>query len=77
VEHQGKGRLELNFVIPSMELRTGKRLQPYYARADRPRIDAWQTLVIRHYGLHDASAAERRRTLPLPDNRPGATLALA
>ncbi|MGK3325838.1 hypothetical protein ACSLPB_29600, partial [Escherichia coli] len=29
VEHQDKGRLELNFVIPNMELQTGKRLQPY------------------------------------------------
>ncbi|WP_460182066.1 hypothetical protein, partial [Escherichia coli] len=28
VEHQDKGRLELNFVIPNMELQTGKRLQP-------------------------------------------------
>ncbi|WP_149022820.1 relaxase/mobilization nuclease domain-containing protein, partial [Salmonella enterica] len=36
VEHQDKGRLELNFVIPNMELQTGKRLQPYYDRADRP-----------------------------------------
>ncbi|EEZ6074964.1 relaxase/mobilization nuclease domain-containing protein, partial [Escherichia coli O6] len=43
VEHQDKGRLELNFVIPNMELQSGKRLQPYYDRADRPRIDAWQT----------------------------------
>ncbi|MBW6098867.1 relaxase/mobilization nuclease domain-containing protein [Escherichia coli] len=40
MEHRDKGRLELNFVIPNMELQTGKRLQPYYDRADRPRIDA-------------------------------------
>ncbi|MFP1453917.1 hypothetical protein ACLB1N_37010 [Escherichia coli] len=25
-------------------------------RADRPRIDAWQTLVNHHYGLHDPNA---------------------
>ncbi len=37
VEHRDKGRQELNFVIPNMELQTGKRLQPYYDRADRPR----------------------------------------
>ena len=58
-----KGRLELNFVIPNMELQTGKRLQPYYDRADRPRIDARQTLVNHHYGLHDPNAPENRRTL--------------
>ena len=28
----------LNFVIPNMELQSGKRLQPYYDRADRPRL---------------------------------------
>ncbi|NYV37209.1 relaxase/mobilization nuclease domain-containing protein (plasmid) [Escherichia coli] len=40
VEHRDKGRLELNFLIPNTELLTGRRLQPYYDRADRPRIDA-------------------------------------
>ncbi|WP_419789764.1 relaxase/mobilization nuclease domain-containing protein, partial [Shewanella xiamenensis] len=29
VEHRDKGRLELNFVIPNIELTSGKRLQPY------------------------------------------------
>lgn len=70
VEHQDKGRLELNFVIPNMELQTGKRLQPYYDRADRPRVDAWQTLVNHHYGLHDPNAPENRRTLVTPGNLP-------
>jgi hypothetical protein len=36
VEHRDKGRLELNFVIPNIELQSGKRLQPYFDRADRP-----------------------------------------
>ncbi|MCY4991279.1 relaxase/mobilization nuclease domain-containing protein, partial [Salmonella enterica subsp. enterica serovar 1,4,[5],12:i:-] len=30
VEHQDKGRLELNFVIPNIELQSGQRLPPYY-----------------------------------------------
>ena len=29
VEHRDKGRLELNHLIPSVELQTGKRLQVY------------------------------------------------
>ena len=37
VEHQDKGRLELNFVIPNLELTEGKRLQPYYHVADQRR----------------------------------------
>ncbi|MDK6981472.1 relaxase/mobilization nuclease domain-containing protein, partial [Escherichia coli] len=65
-----KGRLELNFVIPNMELQSGKRLQPYYDRADRPRIDAWQTLVNHHYGLRDPNAPENRRALVTPSSLP-------
>ncbi len=72
VEHQDKGRLELNFVIPNMELQSGKRLQPYYDRADRPRVNAWQTLVNHHYGLCDPNAPENRRTLVTPNNLPKA-----
>ncbi|WP_213085254.1 relaxase/mobilization nuclease domain-containing protein, partial [Neisseria gonorrhoeae] len=36
VEHRDKGRLELNFVIPNIELLSGKRLQPYYYAAFPP-----------------------------------------
>lgn len=45
VEHLDKGRLELNFVIPCVELQTGKRLQPYFHQADLKRVNAWQGLV--------------------------------
>jgi hypothetical protein len=58
VEHEDKGRLELNFLIPNTELLTGRRLQPYYDRADRPRIDAWQTIVNGRLGLHDPNAGK-------------------
>ena len=45
VEHLDKGRLELNFVVPCVELRSGKRLQPYFHQADLKRVNAWQGLV--------------------------------
>ncbi len=70
VEHRDKGRLELNFLIPNTELLTGKRLQPYYDRADRPRIDAWQTIVNGSLGLHDPNAPENRRALVTPSALP-------
>lgn len=70
VEHSDKGRLELNFLIPNTELLTGKRLQPYYDRADRPRIDAWQTVVNGSLGLHDPNAPENRRALVTPSALP-------
>ena len=70
VEHQDKGRLELNFLIPNTELLTGRRIQPYYDRADRPRIDAWQTIVNGRLGLHDPNAPENRRALVTPSALP-------
>ncbi|MGD7973461.1 plasmid mobilization relaxase MbeA [Escherichia coli] len=72
VEHRDKGRLELNFLIPNTELLTGRRLQPYYDRADRPRIDAWQTIVNGRLGLHDPNAPENRRALVTPSALPEA-----
>ncbi|MBT0598786.1 relaxase/mobilization nuclease domain-containing protein, partial [Klebsiella quasipneumoniae] len=70
VEHEDKGRLELNFLIPNTELLTGRRLQPYYDRADRLRIDAWQTIVNGSLGLHDPNAPENRRALVTPSALP-------
>lgn len=45
VEHTDKNRLELNFVIPKLELSSKKALQPYFHRADLSRIEAWQDLI--------------------------------
>lgn len=70
VEHTDKGRLELNFLIPNTELLSGKRLQPYYDRADRPRIDAWQTVVNGRLGLHDPNDPANRRELVTPSTLP-------
>ena len=70
VEHTDKGRLELNFLIPNTELLSGRRLQPYFDRADRPRVDAWQTVVNGRLGLHDPDAPENRRALVTPSALP-------
>ncbi|WP_187424095.1 relaxase/mobilization nuclease domain-containing protein [Campylobacter concisus] len=42
VEHIDKGRLELNFVIPKIDLKSGLAFNPYYHKADMPLIDSWQ-----------------------------------
>lgn len=70
VEHRDKGRLELNFVVPNIELQRGKRLQPYFDRADRPRIDAWQTVVNARFGLHDPKDPLNQRALVTPNSLP-------
>ena len=46
-ETERSGRLELNFVIPCHELRTGKRLQPFYAGTDLRRVNAWKNIINR------------------------------
>lgn len=70
VEHRDKGRLELNFVIPNVELTTGKRLQPYYDRADRPLVDAWKECANVKYSLSDPNDPEKTRFLVTPRNLP-------
>lgn len=72
VEHRDKGRLELNFLIPTVELKTGKRLQPYFDRIDRQRVNDWKCLVNHHYGFSDPDDPIRRRSLTTPANLPQA-----
>lgn len=64
IEHTDKnGRIELNFVIPNVELLTGRRLQPYFDPADRARINAWQNLVNAHFNFADPHDPARRKAL--------------
>lgn len=61
------GRLELNFLIPCQELRSGKRLQPYFAGADKARVNAWKNITNREtrtidgQALSDPDAPSRKR----------------
>ena len=75
VEHADKdiddthpvGRLELNFVIPCQELRSGKSFQPYYEPADQKRVNAWKNIInsevktIKGEPLSDPNDPERKR----------------
>lgn len=70
VEHTDKGRLELNFVIPNIELTTGKRLQPYYHAADFKRIDAWRTIQNIEHGFSDPEDPAKKQTLVLAKDLP-------
>jgi hypothetical protein len=73
VEHRDKGRLELNFLIPNVELLTGKRLQPYYDKIDRKRKDAFQTIMNDRFNLSDPNDPAIRRSMSygskLPENK--------
>lgn len=70
VEHKDKARLELNFVVPNIELQTGKRLQPYYHQADKPRINAWKVVINSSLNLHDPDHPKNKRELVTPRDLP-------
>ena len=70
VEHKDKGRLELNFVIPNVELQTGKRLQPYYDRVDRPLVNAWKDCANHQYGFSDPNDPDKHRHLVTANDLP-------
>ncbi|WP_149703823.1 relaxase/mobilization nuclease domain-containing protein [Campylobacter concisus] len=53
VEHIDKGRLELNFVIPKIDLKSGLAFNPYYHKADMPLIDSWQNYTNLRYNFSD------------------------
>lgn len=69
IEHKDKGRLELNFVIPNVELTTGKRLQPYYDRIDRPLVENWKQVINHDYGLSDPNDPRKAQAIKIDPYR--------
>lgn len=63
VEHVDKGRLELNFVIPKIELTRKIALNPFYHKQDLSRVDVWQNLTNLTYGFSDPKDPAKERTL--------------
>ena len=77
VQHQdkvnqdtGETRLELNFVIPNVELSTGKRLQPFYAPVDLDRVDLFKQITNTEYSLYDPDDPEHRQLFLNKKNLP-------
>lgn len=69
IEHKDKDRLELNFVIPNVELTTGKRLQPYYDRIDRPLVENWKQVINHDYGLSDPNDPRKAQAVKIDPHR--------
>ena len=53
VQHVDKGRLELNFAIPKIDIESSMAFNPYYDKVDRPLIDTWQNYVNLKFGFTD------------------------
>ena len=65
VEHTDKGRLELNFCIPKIELEKNRALTPYLHKADLPRVETWQSLQNLIYNFSDPKDPAKARTVQL------------
>ncbi len=65
VEHTDKGRLELNFCIPKIELEKNRALTPYLHMADLPRVETWQNLQNLIYNFTDPKDPAKARTVEL------------
>jgi hypothetical protein len=53
VEHRDKNRLELNYLIPKIDLPTQKSITPYFDKLDRYRIENWRDIQNIRYGFSD------------------------
>ncbi|MBM0597390.1 relaxase/mobilization nuclease domain-containing protein [Helicobacter pylori] len=61
VEHTDKWRLELNFVIPKIDLGKQKAFNPYYHKVDLKRIDTWQNVVNLKYTFTNPKDLEKQQ----------------
>ncbi len=63
VEHTDKGRLELNFVIPRIDLITQKAFNPYYHKVDLKRIDTWKDCINLKHNFTNPKDLEKQHNI--------------
>lgn len=63
VEHTDKGRLELNFVIPTIDLESKKAFTPFFHKADVKRIDLWSEIINQEYNLTSPKDPAKKRNI--------------
>ncbi len=63
VEHTEKGRLELNFVIPRIDLIIQKAFTPYYHSADITRIDLWKDCINLKHNFTNPKDLEKQHNI--------------
>lgn len=63
VEHTDKGRLELNCIIPKIELSTGKSFNPYFNGSDFHLADLFQNSCNFKYGFSDPKDPAKTATV--------------
>ena len=63
IQHTDKNRIELNFFIPNVELKSQKRLQPYFDRADRPLAENFKQVINYEYQLTDPNHPTKKQLM--------------
>lgn len=74
VRHSDKDRTELHFVIPEVDLASGKKFSPYVHRRDAERLRIWQRLVNLRDGFSDPDEPRRRLDAKPNPRAPGASV---
>nr|WP_172685957.1 relaxase/mobilization nuclease domain-containing protein [Helicobacter pylori]AJS10465.1 MobA [Helicobacter pylori] len=63
VEHTDKGRLELNFVIPKIDLGRQKAFNPYYHKMDLKRINTWKDCINLKHNFTNPKDLEKQHNI--------------
>jgi len=63
VEHTDKGRTELHFLIPRVELTTGKAFNPYWHQKDFAKKDLFQDYINAKYNLTSPHIAQKQNLI--------------
>ena len=64
VEHSDKdGRLELNLLIPKIDLETDRSFNPYFAKYDQTRVDLFKRIVNDEYRLSSPDDPAKEQTI--------------
>lgn len=63
VEHSDKKRLELNYVIPKIDLVSQKALTPYFDLSDRHRIELWRDNQNILHGFSDPNDPAKKQNI--------------
>jgi len=63
VQHKDKDKTELHFVIPRIELSTGKAYNPHWHTADQKRLMLWQDIINHKYKLSSPYEQERANSI--------------
>lgn len=66
VLHQDKGRVELHYVSPTIDLKSGKRFSHYFDRVDRKRFRAWERLTNAMFAFSDPADPTKQRDIRFP-----------